>query len=45
MKKQLIFFFFLFCTLMAVNGHSAPQFSDKRVHFADIYKRAESRPF
>ena len=45
MKKQLIFFFFLFCTLMAVNGHSAPQFSDKRVHFADIYKEPKVAHF
>lgn len=30
---------------MAVNGHSAPQFSDKRVHFADIYKEPKVAHF
>lgn len=41
MKKQLIFFFFLFCALIALNGHNTPQFIDKRIHFADIYNESD----
>ena len=38
MKRHLIFFLFLFCALMAVDGRNNPQLVDKRMHFADIYK-------
>ena len=43
MKRHLIFFLFLFCALMAVDGRNNPQLVDKRMHFADIYKEPEEQ--
>lgn len=45
MKRHLIFFLFLFCALMAVDGRNNPQLVDKRMHFADIYKEPEIAHF
>ena len=45
MKRHLIFFLFLFCALMAVDGRNNPQLVDKRKHFADIYKEPEIAHF
>lgn len=41
MKKYLIFFLFLFSTIMAVNSHNTPQLSDRRLHVADIYDTSD----
>ena len=40
MKRHLIFFLFLFVSLMEVSSHDTSQYTDAKIHIADIYNKS-----